>query len=46
MREVVVHTLTDPLVARPEFEGATELGDGTVILILDVPSLLRLARKG
>jgi two-component system chemotaxis sensor kinase CheA len=45
MREVVVHTLTDPLVARPEFDGATEMGDGSVILILDVQRLLRLARK-
>ncbi len=44
MREVVIHPLTDPLVARPGLSGATELGSGRVILILDAPGLLRMAR--
>lgn len=34
-REIVVRPLTDPLVRVPGFSGATELGDGRPILILD-----------
>lgn len=34
-REVVVRPLEDPLVRGPAFTGATELGDGRPILILD-----------
>lgn len=44
-REVVVRTVIDPLVARPGIAGATELGDGSVVLILDVADLLRHARR-
>ena len=44
LREVVVHTLTEPLIARPGIGGATELGDGRVILILDLPVLFRLGK--
>ena len=45
LREIVVHPVTDPLVAMPGIGGATELGDGQVSLILDVPALIRLARR-
>ncbi len=43
LREVVVRTFGDPLVVRPWFLGATELGDGRLILILHLPELLRRA---
>jgi two-component system chemotaxis sensor kinase CheA len=46
LQEVVVHTLADPLVARPGVDGATEQGDGSVVLILDIPALLRQAGRG
>lgn len=36
LREVLVYPLTDPLVARPGIHGATELGDGRAMLILDL----------
>ena len=45
LREIVVHPMTDPLVAMPGIGGATELGDGRVSLILDVGALLRLAGR-
>jgi two-component system chemotaxis sensor kinase CheA len=45
MREVVIYPLSDPLVARPGLSGATELGSGQVVLILDAAGLLRMARK-
>ncbi len=45
LREVVVHTLSDPLVTQPGVAGATELGDGTLALILDVPELLRFSKQ-
>ena len=45
LREVVVRALTDPLVKSPGLAGATELGDGRVVLILDVAGLLRAARQ-
>ena len=45
LREVVVRAVTDPLVARPWLGGATELGDGTVALILHLPELSRLAAQ-
>lgn len=38
-REIVVRALTDPLVRSPGLAGATELGDGQVVLILDAPVL-------
>lgn len=34
-REVVVRTMQDPLIQVPGFTGATELGDGRPVLILD-----------
>ena len=40
-REIVVHALSDQLVKVPGIAGATQLGDGQVVLILDVPVLLR-----
>lgn len=43
MREIVVHPVTDPLVAVPGVAGATELGDGRISLILDAAALVRLA---
>lgn len=45
VREVVVRPIQDPLIARPGIGGVTELGDGSVILILDVPGLLRFVRE-
>lgn len=44
-REIVVRPLNDPFVRVPGIAGATELGDGRVVLILDIPSLTRNARK-
>ncbi|HEY3788182.1 MAG TPA: chemotaxis protein CheW, partial [Urbifossiella sp.] len=43
-QEVVVQPLADPLVQVRGFTGATELGDGRAILILDVAGLLRQYR--
>ena len=43
LREIVVHTVTDPLVAVPGISGATELGDGRVCLIIDAGALSDLA---
>ena len=40
-REIVVRTLTDRLVKVPGISGATQLGDGRVVLILDVAALVR-----
>jgi two-component system chemotaxis sensor kinase CheA len=45
LREIVVRPLTDRLVQVPGISGATELGDGEVVLILDVANLLRLSKK-
>ncbi len=45
IREVVVRPITDPLIARPGIGGATELGDGSVVLVLDVRGLLAFARQ-
>ena len=44
LREVVVRPLADPLVQVTGIAGATELGDGRVVLILDVMGLARHAR--
>lgn len=41
LREVVVRPMADPLVSRPWLGGATELGDGSMALILDLPHLVR-----
>ncbi len=46
LREIVVHPITDPLLAVPGVGGATELGNGRVILILDAPALVRTGRVG
>ena len=38
-REIVVSALRDPLIQVPGISGATELGDGKPVLILDAPAL-------
>jgi two-component system chemotaxis sensor kinase CheA len=38
-REVVIRSLSDPLLKVPGFSGATELGDGRPVLIVDAPAL-------
>lgn len=43
-REIVVQPLSDPLLQVPGLAGATELGDGHVVLILDVAALIRLSK--
>ena len=45
LREIVVHPVSDPMVAVPGIAGATELADGRVSLILDAPTLVRVARE-
>ncbi|MFO7029611.1 chemotaxis protein CheA [Limnospira fusiformis CCALA 023] len=40
IREIVVRPLTDPFLQSPGIAGATELGDGRVVLILDVSTLM------
>ena len=45
-REIVVRAMSDTLLKIDGFSGATELGDGRVVLILDAPALLRGARTG
>ena len=44
-REVVVKSITDPLIRVNGVSGATELGDGRVVLILDVATLSRTRRQ-
>ena len=46
LREIVVRRLVDPLIQAPGLAGATELGDGRAILIIDATSLARYARAG
>ena len=43
-REVVVKTIADPLIRVDGVSGATELGDGRVVLILDLSALSRTVR--
>jgi two-component system, chemotaxis family, sensor kinase CheA len=43
-REIVVKAVTDPLVRVEGVSGATELGDGRLVLILDVTALSRRLR--
>jgi two-component system chemotaxis sensor kinase CheA len=43
-REIVVRTITDPLVRVAGIAGATDLGDGHVVLILDPAVLARQMR--
>jgi two-component system chemotaxis sensor kinase CheA len=45
-REIVVRTISDPMVRVAGISGATDLGDGRVVLILDLPSLLGSSRRG
>jgi two-component system chemotaxis sensor kinase CheA len=40
-REIVVRSLSDPLLKIDGIAGATEIGEGTVILILDAQELIR-----
>lgn len=42
-REIVVRAMTDPLVQVQGIAGATELGDGRPVLILDAAALVRSA---
>lgn len=44
LREIVVHPVTDPLLAVPGISGATELADGRIGLIIDVAALVKRAR--
>ena len=43
-REIVVRAIADPLVGSKALSGATDLGDGHVVLILDPAVLARAAR--
>jgi two-component system chemotaxis sensor kinase CheA len=45
LREIVVRPMSDPLVRVAGISGATELGDGRVVLILDASMLSRANRK-
>jgi two-component system chemotaxis sensor kinase CheA len=40
-QEIVVRAVNDPLVQVPGIAGATELGDGRIVLILDAADLIR-----
>jgi two-component system chemotaxis sensor kinase CheA len=44
-REIVVKPIADPLIHVPGVSGATELGDGRLVLILDVGALSRSVRE-
>jgi two-component system chemotaxis sensor kinase CheA len=44
-REIVVRSLEDPWIRLPGIAGATELGDGRPVLILDVAALVDAARR-
>jgi len=44
-REIVVRTIADPLVKVDGISGATDLGDGRVVLILDPAALARFTRQ-
>jgi two-component system, chemotaxis family, sensor kinase CheA len=45
LREIVVRPLTDEMVQVDGIAGATELGDGRVVLILDAAGLMRTAKR-
>lgn len=46
-QEIVVRAVNDPLIQVPGISGATELGDGRVVLIIDALALIKQsARKG
>jgi two-component system chemotaxis sensor kinase CheA len=40
-REIVVRSLSDPFVKVEGISGATELGEGKIVLILDIQSLIK-----
>jgi two-component system chemotaxis sensor kinase CheA len=44
-REIVVRSIADPLVKVDGIAGATDLGDGRVVLILDPAALARVTRE-
>ena len=44
-REIVVRGMNDPLLKVPAISGATELGDGRAVLILDTNGLIHTARQ-
>jgi two-component system chemotaxis sensor kinase CheA len=41
IREIVVRSITDPLIQVPGISGATELGNGKLILIIDANALIK-----
>jgi len=43
--EIVIRALSDSLTQVSGISGATELGDGRIVLILDVPAITRRLRK-
>jgi two-component system chemotaxis sensor kinase CheA len=43
-REIVVRAIVDPLVKVDGISGATDLGDGRVVLILDPAAIVRITR--
>ena len=45
LREIVVRPVTDEMIQVDGIAGATELGDGRVVLILDAAGLTRAARR-
>ena len=45
-REIVVRAIADPLVRVRGVSGATDLGDGRAVLILDTAAIARHARAG
>ena len=44
-REIVVRAIADPLIRVPGVSGATDLGDGRAVLILDAAAIARAAKK-
>ena len=44
-REIVVRAIADPLIRVDGVSGATDLGDGRAVLILDTTAIARLARR-
>ncbi|HEX2977318.1 MAG TPA: chemotaxis protein CheW, partial [Bacteroidales bacterium] len=45
-REIVVRSLSDPLIRVAGISGATELGDGRIVLILDTSAMVRSLTSG
>lgn len=43
--EIVVRAINDPLIQAPGISGATELGDGQIVLIIDVADLIASSRQ-